>query len=211
MLFLRGARYFATRVNPVTLANKGKTLIWSKGYTLTPSKGDFSMNDLADVLNNKLKRTKRDKNEVYDQLYEMVISVGKAEDITVYAAATVLCYGSRFKELPIDVMQNLLIPCIDQKLEYMDSESIGEVLNSCTINEELRKNPIVDKLKKFHEKQEIIELSNKFAGKNTYFLVGQKWALSNAKGRIKLLNEAKGKLMKLFMNVKGRFKKKEPN
>eukprot|EP00826_Nyctotherus_ovalis_P001260 TRINITY_DN10180_c0_g1_i2.p1 TRINITY_DN10180_c0_g1~~TRINITY_DN10180_c0_g1_i2.p1 ORF type:complete len:133 (+),score=34.93 TRINITY_DN10180_c0_g1_i2:73-471(+) len=81
-------------------------------------------------------------------------------------------YSMRLNKSTGDLVQKVLIPCIDQKLEYMDSRCVEQALWSFKNSETLSGDPVVRKLEELESKKvpkaKIVELYNRSAEKSNF-------------------------------------------
>ena len=172
-------------VNPIALAAKGLYPIWSKGSKIVAPRNPVnSMNAPSDIVNGDIKNLMdKPKGEAYNRLSEVVCAISKPEKITVYAATTLLYHGTQQKKLSNNLLTETLIPCLEQKLEYMDLRGLEQALWSCKNNPELKDSPLIIKLEEEKAKRipedKIVKLKNSLLSPNQYKELGDE--VSNLK------------------------------
>lgn len=154
----RTVNLLAARVTPGKLLRPlrpGQRAIWVDGYRVEiPRKPDESMNILADVLNDEYRQKLMKKSEALSKLFNLLRSKDKPDDVTVYAAATAMYHGLKGGVLSKKLVDQLLIPCIERKLEYIDARSIVQTLDALTKTQEYEKHPLVGKLLEAKKKRD---------------------------------------------------------
>eukprot|EP01022_Parablepharisma_sp_SALTPOND_P020459 TRINITY_DN373_c0_g1_i1.p2 TRINITY_DN373_c0_g1~~TRINITY_DN373_c0_g1_i1.p2 ORF type:complete len:257 (-),score=42.18 TRINITY_DN373_c0_g1_i1:754-1524(-) len=144
------AKVLAPPINPVAVTMEGKIPIWTKGYKVVYSNNiRESMNELADILNEDLPLELagfKSKDEALKHLCKLLQAIGKPAEITTYAATTTLYHGTKMNMIEKKLINSLLIPCLEQKLEYIDSRGLSQALWSFKETKELANHPIVEML-----------------------------------------------------------------
>lgn len=138
-------------VNTRTVKGNGKQAIWQEGYKTVYSDHSLgSMNYLADILNKDIPLNNlllKDEKDAAIALLKLLGTQKKITNIPVYASATALYYIDKLNLKEKEMIQSLLIPCINEKADTMDFRSIEQTLEVLHKNPEYEKSPIVEKLK----------------------------------------------------------------
>ena len=165
-------------VNPVRLIQGGQKPLWSKGYVRVTSKNVCeSMNELADILNGELSISHTNSDslpEVLAILLKLISTKEKPSDLTVYAAAAALHHSTRFNVLNRKLATTMLIPCIAQKTEYIDMQSLKQALSSLEKDPEFKKLPVVAALLDAEKKRpfaEPVEVQGKLWSPSRFMVV----------------------------------------
>ncbi len=130
--------------------SQGKVPLWKHGYKLyRPLPQHHTINDVADNLNQEhlFNRSKLSvQKDLLAKLNKMIQGVGNAGDISVYASVTALYHAQVQETKDKELLDKVIIPCIDSKSEYIDSASLARALWSLASDPQYAKHPVVDKL-----------------------------------------------------------------